>query len=98
MSSQSELYQISEVQQDRRKLFLYWADGHRSTFHTASRYCLKQGLQPGDLVMFDNHRVLHGRTAIGRQNKRRHLRYCSVDRDYFRSLQWFLDKNLSFQE
>ncbi len=53
--------------------------------YTDSRYYLKQSLQPGDLVMFDNHRILHGRTGIGRQNQRRHLRYCSVDRDYFHS-------------
>ena len=65
--------------------------------YTDPRYCLKQGLQPGDLVMFDNHRVLHGRTAIGRQNQRRHLRYCSVDRDYFQSWRRIGEKNLSFQ-
>jgi gamma-butyrobetaine dioxygenase len=66
--------------------------------YTDPRYCLKQDLQPGDLVMFDNHRVLHGRTAIARQNQRRHLRYCSVERDYFHSQRRLLEKNLSFQE
>ncbi|AOY81281.1 TauD/TfdA family dioxygenase [Moorena producens JHB] len=65
--------------------------------YTDPRYCLKQGLQPGDLVMFDNHRVLHGRTAIGINNQRRHLRYCSVDRDYFQSWRRLVEKNLSFQ-
>ncbi|NEP88537.1 MAG: DUF971 domain-containing protein [Okeania sp. SIO2C2] len=66
--------------------------------YTDPRYCLKQGLQPGELVMFNNHRVLHGRTAIGIQNQRRHLRYCSVDRDYFESWRRLLDRNLNFQE
>lgn len=65
---------------------------------TDPRYCLKQGLQPGDLVMFDNHRILHGRTAIGKQNQRRHLRYTSVDRDYFHSQRRLLNKNLSFAD
>ncbi|NEQ16770.1 MAG: gamma-butyrobetaine hydroxylase, partial [Moorea sp. SIO3E2] len=65
--------------------------------YTHPKYCLKQGLQPGDLVMFDNHRILHGRNAIGIQNQRRHLRYCSVDRDYFQSWRRLLEKNLSFQ-
>ncbi|MDJ0616833.1 MAG: TauD/TfdA family dioxygenase [Calothrix sp. MO_192.B10] len=65
--------------------------------YTDPRYFLKQGLQPGDLVMFDNHRVLHGRTAIGIQNQRRHLRYCSVDRDYFYSQRRLMEQNLSFQ-
>ncbi len=66
--------------------------------YTDPRYCLKQGLQPGDLVMFDNHRILHGRTAIGRQNQQRHLRYCSVNRDYFHSQRRLLEKNISSQE
>lgn len=64
--------------------------------YTDPKYYLKQGLQPGDLVMFDNHRVLHGRTAIGKQNQRRHLRYCSVDRDYFYSQRRLLEQNLNF--
>ncbi len=64
--------------------------------YTDPKYCLKQGLKPGDLVMFDNHRVLHGRTAIGRQNQRRHLRYCSVERDYFHSHRRLLARNLNF--
>lgn len=64
--------------------------------YTDQKYYLKQGLQPGDLVMFDNHRVLHGRTAIGRQNQHRHLRYCSVERDYFHSQRRLLEQNLSF--
>ncbi|NET08459.1 MAG: DUF971 domain-containing protein, partial [Symploca sp. SIO2B6] len=33
MRNQSERYQISEVQQDSRKLVLNWADGHQSRFH-----------------------------------------------------------------
>ena len=63
--------------------------------YTDSKFHLQQGLQPGDLVMFDNHRVLHGRTAISRQNQRRHLRYCSVDRNYFQSQQRLLENRLS---
>lgn len=66
--------------------------------YTDPKYCLKQGLQPGDLVMFDNRRILHGRTAIAIQNQRRYLRYCSVDRDYFHSQERLLNQNLSFQE
>lgn len=65
--------------------------------YTDSSFWLQYCLQPGDLVMFDNHRVLHGRTAIGMQNQTRHLRYCSVDRDYFYSWRRLLEKNLSFQ-
>ena len=64
--------------------------------YTDPKYCLKHGLQPGDLVMFDNHRILHGRSAIAIQNQRRHLRYCSVDRDYFYSQERLLNQKLNF--
>lgn len=38
-------------------------------------------LQPGDLLIFDNHRVLHGRTAFDPALAHRLLRSCHVDRD-----------------
>jgi gamma-butyrobetaine dioxygenase len=38
-------------------------------------------LQPGDVLAFDNHRVLHGRTEFDPNRARRHLRSCHVDRD-----------------
>ena len=38
-------------------------------------------LQPGDLLIFDNHRVLHGRTAFDPTKAHRLLRSCHVDRD-----------------
>ena len=38
-------------------------------------------LQPGDLLVFDNHRVLHGRTAFDPNRAHRLLRSCHVDRD-----------------
>jgi gamma-butyrobetaine dioxygenase len=40
-------------------------------------------LRPGDLLFFDNHRVLHGRTAF---TGTRHLRQCSVAREDVHSL------------
>lgn len=38
------------------------------------RYCLSQALQPGEMVMFDNRRVLHGREAFDANSGERHLR------------------------
>jgi gamma-butyrobetaine dioxygenase len=40
-------------------------------------------LQPGDLLIVDNHRVLHGREAFDPELGVRHLQTCSVDRDDF---------------
>ncbi len=42
-------------------------------------------MQPGDLHIFDNQRVLHGRTAFDPSNCSRHLQQCSVNRDEFHS-------------
>jgi gamma-butyrobetaine dioxygenase len=38
-------------------------------------------LRPGDLVCFDNHRLLHGRTAFDRGAGRRHLQGCYIEHD-----------------
>ncbi len=38
-------------------------------------------LQPGDVWVFDNRRVLHARTAFDPSTGRRHLQGCYVDRD-----------------
>lgn len=40
-------------------------------------------LGPGDLLILDNHRVLHGREAFDPALGRRHLQCCGVDRDDF---------------
>ena len=40
-------------------------------------------LQPGDLLILDNHRVLHGREAFDPSAGERHLQCCGVDRDDF---------------
>jgi gamma-butyrobetaine dioxygenase len=40
-------------------------------------------LEPGDLLIVDNHRVLHGREAFDPSAGVRHLQTCSVDRDDF---------------
>ena len=39
-------------------------------------------LEPGDVVVVDNHRVLHGRTAFDPSSPRR-IRTCTVDREEF---------------
>lgn len=42
-------------------------------------------LQPGQAILYDNQRVLHGRTAFGAEGGRRHLRLCTIGRDQFHS-------------
>jgi gamma-butyrobetaine dioxygenase len=45
------------------------------------RYIMRLRLQPGDLVAFYNHRVLHGRTGFQDLGVRRHLQGCYVSQD-----------------
>lgn len=51
-------------------------------------------LQPGDLLVIDNHRVLHGREAFDPGIGERHLQSCSVDRDDFHNRYRRLAKQL----
>lgn len=60
-------------------------------FHTARRrlgrlladpeFELRFLLKPGELMMFDNNRVLHGRTGYDPNEGMRHLQGCYIDRD-----------------
>lgn len=46
-----------------------------------TRFQLKTRLAAGTLVMFDNQRILHGRTAFTSARQPRHLRGCYLSRD-----------------
>ena len=45
------------------------------------RFQLKLRLADGELVVFDNQRILHGRTAFSSARHARHLRGCYLTRD-----------------
>ena len=49
----------------------------------AKEMALVYHMQPGDLHVFDNQRVLHGRSAFDPDSGPRHLQQCSVNRDEF---------------
>ncbi len=49
-------------------------------------------LQPGDIAIFDNHRILHGRTALALEG-RRWLQWVQIERgDFFSSLRVLAEK------
>jgi len=50
------------------------------------RFEKKFKLNKGELMMFDNNRILHGRTAFNPQQGIRHLQGCYIDRDGPKSL------------
>jgi gamma-butyrobetaine dioxygenase len=51
----------------------------------SGRYERRIRLQPGDVMCFDNYRILHGRTEFDPNSGPRHLQGCYVDRDDFLS-------------
>lgn len=57
----------------------------------SDEFTLRFRLEPGDVMCFDNHRVLHGRDAFDPQSGPRHLQGCYVDRDDFLSRLRLLD-------
>ena len=46
-----------------------------------SRFMMRFMMRPGDLVVFDNHRILHGRTGFASVRYPRHLQGCYLTRD-----------------
>ena len=63
-----------------------FCDAYRSFVDLLDRgeLAIEITLQPGELVAFDNRRVLHGRRAF-RSTERRHLQGCYIDIDAIRS-------------
>lgn len=51
----------------------------------SGRHELRVRLQPGDVMCFDNYRILHGRAEFDPNSGPRHLQGCYVDRDDFLS-------------
>lgn len=59
----------------------------------AKRFEKKFKLSSGELMMFDNNRVLHGRTQFDPQQGERHLQGCYIDRDAPKSIYRVSQKN-----
>jgi len=59
-----------------------------------AQYQLKFRLADGDLVVFDNQRILHGRTAYSAATHARHLRGCYLTRDSVHSETALLRRSL----
>ena len=55
-------------------------------------------LAPGDLLVIDNHRVLHGREAFDAAAGERHIQCCNVERDDFHNNYRRLAKRLGVDD
>jgi gamma-butyrobetaine dioxygenase len=63
----------------------YRAYRHLMRLTRAPEYRLTFKMRSGEMVAFDNRRVLHGRTAFDPSSGKRHLHGCYVDRGEFES-------------
>ena len=52
-----------------------------SKLYSSSDFEIRFKLQKGDLLMMDNHRLLHGRTAYNANEGNRYLKGCYIDHD-----------------
>jgi gamma-butyrobetaine dioxygenase len=84
--------QVSAVHYNNRSIAPLAAGHHRTeAFYAAYRrfaellkqssFQMRYRLKAGELVLFDNQRILHGRTAFTSARHPRHLRGCYLTRD-----------------
>jgi gamma-butyrobetaine dioxygenase len=67
---------------DRDKLELYYSARNKiSELYNSDHYRIEFKLSPGDLLMMDNHRLLHGRTTYDANEGNRFLQGCYIDYD-----------------
>ena len=67
---------------DKEKLELYYAARKKiSELYNSNNYRIEFKLMPGDLLMMDNYRLLHGRTTYDANEGNRFLQGCYIDYD-----------------
>ena len=67
---------------DKEKLELYYSARKKiSELYNSDKYRIEFKLAPGDLLMMDNYRLLHGRTSYNSNEGNRHLQGCYIDYD-----------------
>ncbi len=67
---------------DKKKLELFYAARKKiSELYNSDKYRIEFKLLPGDLLMMDNYRLLHGRTTYDANEGNRFLQGCYIDYD-----------------
>ncbi len=67
---------------EKEKLDLYYQARKKiSEMYNSDKYRIEFKLEPKDLMMMDNHRLLHGRTAYETKEGERFLQGCYIDYD-----------------
>ncbi len=63
----------------------------------SKKFMIKFKLNPGDLMIMDNHRTLHGRTSYSLNDGERHLQGCYIDHDSAESKMKYLKKKFKIK-
>ena len=66
---------------EKEKLELFYSARKISELYNSDDYRLEFKLNSGDLLMMDNHRLLHGRTSYNVNEGNRFLQGCYIDYD-----------------
>jgi gamma-butyrobetaine dioxygenase len=67
---------------EKKQLDLYYnARKIISTLYNSNQFRIEFKLMPGDILMMDNHRLLHGRTSYDTNEGKRFLQGCYIDHD-----------------
>ena len=63
----------------------------------SKKFELKFKLERGDIIMFDNHRTLHGRTSFDQNEGKRFLKGCYIDHDSTEGKLRFLERKFNLK-
>jgi gamma-butyrobetaine dioxygenase len=67
---------------EKKKLDLYYKARKKiSDLYNSEKFRIEFKLMPGDIIMMDNHRLLHGRTVYDANEGKRLLQGCYIDHD-----------------
>jgi len=68
--------------EDKEKLEIYYSARKKiSELYNSEKFKIEFKLQPGNLLMMDNYRLLHGRTTYNSNEGKRFLQGCYIDYD-----------------
>ena len=82
---------------EKNKLDLYYKARKKiSDLYNSKKFRIEFKLMPGDLLMMDNHRLLHGRTAYDANEGKRFLQGCYIDYDSSEGKLRHLKRNFNF--
>tara|TARA_B100000787_G_C16168779_1_gene285300 strand:- start:66 stop:1166 length:1101 start_codon:yes stop_codon:yes gene_type:complete len=71
---------VPPLEKDQLDVY-YKARKKISDLYNSERFRIKFKLTPGDIIMMDNHRLLHGRTVYDANEGKRFLQGCYIDHD-----------------